>query len=263
MNVSSFPQIYERWLVGPVFKPWAEIVVDRARLRRGDRVLDVACGTGIVARVATNRLSGTGHVVGVDVSAPMLAFARGVEPGIDWRQGDAGALPLHDAERFDVVLCQHGLQFFPDKPAAAREMRRAMDHGGRLVVAVWKSLEETPFFRDLYEVAARRLGAFDDRRHGFGDPVALERLIADAGFENVRVESVTQTIRIADFAMFVRLNSNAIVGMSAAAPAMTENERDRLSELVAEESGDVVRRYTDADGLAFELAANVAMARAT
>jgi len=262
MKVSSMPEMYERWLVAPLFQPWAEIVLDRARLRPGDRVLDVACGTGIVARAAANRLSGTGHVVGVDVSAAMLAVARRVEPGIDWREGDASALPLADAERFDAVVCQQGLQFFPDKPAAAREMRRALGLGGRLVVAVWKSLAETPFFRDLHEVAERWLGAFVDRRHGFGDPAALERVIAEAGFENVRVESVTRTIRIADPAIFVRLNSHATVGMSAASSAMSESERDRLGDLVAENSGDVLRTYTNADGLTFELGANVATAQA-
>jgi ubiquinone/menaquinone biosynthesis C-methylase UbiE len=237
-------------------------VLDRAGLAPGDRVLDIACGTGIVARLAIQRLSGTGHVVGVDVSRPMLAIARMTAPAIDWREGNASALPLRDGERFDVVLCHQGLQFFPDKPAAGREMRRAMESNGRLVVAVWKSLEDTPFFRDLYRVAERRLGAFVDRRHSFGDPAALERLIADAGFQHVRVDSLTLTIRFAEPAMLVLLNSNAVVGMSDASGGMTDDQRAKLSSAIAEDSAEVLQRYTDGGGLAFELTANVATAQA-
>lgn len=262
MNITSFPEMYERWLVEPLFRPWAEVVVDRARLAQGDRVLDIACGTGIVARLALKQVAGTGSVVGVDVSPPMLAVARGIEPAIDWREGNAMALSLKDGEQFDAVLCHQGLQFFPDKSAAVGQMRKALKAGGRLVVAVWKSLEETPFVRDLHQAAQRRLGEFVDRRHSFGDPIALERLITDGGFEDVRVDSRSLTIRFADPAMFIHLNSNALVGMSAGPSAMSDDERASLSSLVAEASAEVVRQYTDADGLAFELGANVATARA-
>ncbi len=263
MALSNFPELYERWLVGPMFQPWAEIVVDRTHLTAGERVLDVACGTGVVARLVMKHLSGSGHVVGVDLSPQMLALARAIEPRVDWRAGNASAMPLHDGERFDVVLCHQGLQFFPDKPAAAREMRRAMGRGGRLVVGVWKSLDDTPFVRDLHRVAERRLGAFVDRRHSCGDPAALEQLFIEAGFEDVRVESLTRTIRFAAPAMFVRLNSSAVVGMSTGSSTMADDERARLSELIAEDSAEVIRRYTDADGLAFELGAYIVTAHAT
>ncbi|RWP09182.1 MAG: methyltransferase domain-containing protein [Mesorhizobium sp.] len=85
MNQVSFPEMYERWLVGPLFRPWAEMALDELELSSGDRVLDIACGTGIVARVARERLGGAGFVVGIDVSADMLAVARAVELAIDWR----------------------------------------------------------------------------------------------------------------------------------------------------------------------------------
>lgn len=253
--------MYEQWLVGPLFRPFAEVLVERARLTPRDRVLDIACGTGIVARLAKERLEENGRVVGVDVSPQMLAVARTVAPEIEWREGDASALPLEEGERFDVVFSQQGLQFFSDKPAAVAEMRRAMNHGGRLLVAVWKSLDQTPYFRETYRVAERRLGAFVDRRHSFGDPSALERLIGDAGFENVRVESLTRTIRFADPGPFVRMNTMALVGMSTASSTMNEQERARLVEVIVDESGDVVRRYSNSDGLSFELEANVATAR--
>src|SRR5687767_12566054 len=115
MGQASFPEMYERLLVGPLFRPFAELTVERAQLRAGDRVLDVACGTGIVARLAKNRVGDGGTVVGVDLSPPMIAVARSIEPSVEWREGDACALPVRDPERFDVVMCQQGLQFFPDK----------------------------------------------------------------------------------------------------------------------------------------------------
>ena len=261
MNVSSFPEMYERWLVGPLFQPFAEALVERAGLAAGDRVLDVACGTGIVARLAKDHLEKTGHVVGVDVSPQMLAVARTVAPGIEWREGNATTLPLQEGEKFDVVFCQQGLQFFPDRPASVAEMRRAIARGGRLIVAVWKALEETPLFRDTYRVAEQRLGPFVDRRHSFGDPSALERLIANAGFEEVRVQTLTRTIRFADPIMFLRLNTMALVGMSPASSSMNDDERATVAAAIVEDSNDVVRQYSSSEGLAFEVGTNVATAR--
>jgi ubiquinone/menaquinone biosynthesis C-methylase UbiE len=178
MNQASFPVMYERHLVGPLFRPWVEPALDEVRLSAGDRVLDIACGTGIVARIAKQRLDGTGRVVGVDVSADMLGVGRAAAPDIDWREGDAGALPLREGEQFDVVVCQQGLQFFPDKPRAAAQFRRALARGGRLAVAVWRSDDEIPFFRELRSVAERRLGAIEDQRYGFGDADRLEAFSA-------------------------------------------------------------------------------------
>jgi ubiquinone/menaquinone biosynthesis C-methylase UbiE len=132
MGQASFPEMYERWLVGPLFRPWAEVTFEELKLFPGDRVLDIACGTGIVARVARERLGAAGYVVGIDINVEMLAVARTVAPGIDWRVGNASGLPLHESEQFDVIVCQQGLQFFPDKRAAAAEMRRALAQGGRL-----------------------------------------------------------------------------------------------------------------------------------
>jgi ubiquinone/menaquinone biosynthesis C-methylase UbiE len=139
MNQPTFPEMYELWLVASLFRPWAELTLDERNLASGDRLLDIACGTGIVARVAKERLRGAVHVVGVDVSPDMLAVARRLVPDIDWRQGNAAALPLQDGEQFNVVVCQQGLQFFPDKLAAVAQMRRALMPGGRLAVSTWRS----------------------------------------------------------------------------------------------------------------------------
>lgn len=260
MNRSSFPDMYERHLVGPLFRPWAEMIIEEIELSRGDLVLDIACGTGIVARTARERLGDGGKVVGVDVSPDMLAVARAVAPEIDWRQGDAGALPLGEGESFDAVVCQQGLQFFPDKPRAAAQMRRALVPGGKLAVATWRSDDEIPFFRDLRRVAERHLGRIADPRYGFGDAAPLEALLRDAGFHEVRSRPLSCTIRFADGASFVHMNAMAFVGMSAA-KAMGDDERNRTVEAIARESAPVLRSYSDGSGLAFKLSTNLATAR--
>src|SRR5262245_55858244 len=111
---TTFTEIYERVLVGPLFRPFAEQLVARVAPTPGDSVLDVACGTGIAARVARERLGAEARIVGVDVAPAMLAVARTADPTIDWREGDAAALPV--SEQFTVLTCHQGLQFMPDKP---------------------------------------------------------------------------------------------------------------------------------------------------
>jgi ubiquinone/menaquinone biosynthesis C-methylase UbiE len=261
MKQATFPEMYERWLVGPLFRPWAETTLEEVSLSPGDRLLDIACGTGIVARVARERLGEAGHVVGVDVSADMLAVARAVDASIDWRQGDAAALPLRDQEQFDVVACQQGLQFFPDKPAAAAQMRRALAKGGRLAVDTWRSDHEIPFFRELRRVAEGHLGAVPDQRYAFGYAAALEALLQAAGFHEVRVRTISRTIRFEDGTPFLRMNAMALVGMSAAGRTMSDEERKRVLETIVSDSAPVLRSYSDGSKLAFELSTNQATAK--
>jgi ubiquinone/menaquinone biosynthesis C-methylase UbiE len=260
MNQASFPEMYEGWLVGPLFRPFAEIALEEVKLSSGDRVLDIACGTGIVARLAKERLGDAGHVVGIDVSPDMLAVARTVAPGIDWRAGSAAALPLRENEQFDVVVCQQGLQFFPDKPAAAAQMRRAVKSSGRLAVATWRSDDEIPLFRELRRIAERHLGAIADQRHSFGDAAALEALFRDTGFQNVRSKTITRAIRFEDGAPFARLNTMALVGMSAVGKTMADQERKRIVEAIIDDSAPVLQPYSDGPQLAFELSTNLATA---
>lgn len=261
MGQASFPEMYERWLVGPLFRPWAEVTFEELKLSPGHRVLDIACGTGIVARVARERLGTAGYVVGIDINAEMLAVARTVAPDIDWRLGNAGALPLHDGEQFDVIVCQQGLQFFPDKPAATAEMRRALAQSGRLAVATWRPDEEIPFFRDLRRVAERLLGPIVDLRHSFGNAAPIEALLRDAGFHDVRSRTISRRIRFEDGAPLLRLNTMALVGMSTAGKAMTDNERKRAVEDIVSGSAPVLQSYADGSGVAFELSSNLVTAK--
>jgi ubiquinone/menaquinone biosynthesis C-methylase UbiE len=258
MNQASFPQMYERLLVGPLFRPWAETILDELKLSPGDRVLDIACGTGIVARVAKERLGHAGDIVGVDVSPDMLAVARAADPSIDWREGNAVALPLKEKEQFDVVVCQQGLQFFSDKMAAAAQMRRALRQGGKLAVAVWRSDEEIPFLRELRRVAEGHLGAIADQRHSFSDAAALEALLRNAGFRDVQVKTLRRTTRVADGAAFLRLNTMALVGMSTGGKTMPDGKRKTVVDAIIGESAPILSSYADGTGIAFELGANLA-----
>src|SRR5436190_80880 len=144
---SDAAELYERYLVPALFRPWAADLVVLARLRQGDRVLDVACGTGVVARRATEYVGPGGRVVGLDLNAGMLAVARSAsaaeDRAIEWCESSALSMPFAD-QSFDVVFCQQGLQFFPDRRAGLREMHRVSAEGGYLLVSAWRSIEHSP-----------------------------------------------------------------------------------------------------------------------
>lgn len=258
----SFPEIYEQALVGPIFRPWVESLLDDVQLKTPDRVLDVGCGTGIVARLAKERLGPDGTVVAVDLNPQMLAVARRVAPEIDWREGDACALPIREGEQFDVLLSQQGFQFFADKLAAARQMHRALAKGGRLGVSTWRPDEEFPVLRELRAIAERQLGPIADARHSLGDTGPLQAALKEAGFQDVRAKQMVRTVRFQDGAVFARLNAQALVGMSAQAGTLDEDGRKRTVAAIAEASAAVVGAHSDASGFAFELGANVVTAKA-
>ena len=130
---------YQQFLVPAIFERWAAMLIGVADLQDGDRVLDLACGTGVVARTAATRVGPTGRVVGVDVNDAMLTVARGSGSEIDYQSADATELPFADAA-FDAVVCQQGLQFFPDRLGALHQVRRVLDRGGQATVAVWRSM---------------------------------------------------------------------------------------------------------------------------
>lgn len=139
------PELFERYLVPAITAKWAEDLLDRAQPREGEAVLDIACGTGIVARLAAKRI-GRGLVNGLDLNAGMLAVARRAPTegaAINWIEGSALDLPF-PADSFDVVFCQQGLQFFPDQRKALGEICRVLNSGGRAALSVYSRIERTP-----------------------------------------------------------------------------------------------------------------------
>lgn len=153
-------QIYEQHVVPAIVGRWAPDLVEVLSVRPGERVLDLACGTGVVTRLLPDRVGPAGRVVGVDLWGEGLTVARGAaaDGQVEWLQADAEEIPIRDAT-FDAVVCQQGLQFVPDKRAAVREMRRVLVAGGRLVLSVWCSVVHAPGWRIVEEALAKRLGA--------------------------------------------------------------------------------------------------------
>jgi ubiquinone/menaquinone biosynthesis C-methylase UbiE len=208
-------EVFERLFLPAMAGPWAVRVADAARLVSGDRVLDVACGTGAVAAEAAGRVRPDGSVVGVDPSADMLAVARRKLPEADLRDGRAEALPFDD-EAFDALTCQFGLMFFDDRDEALRQMRRVLRPGGRLAVAVWDSLDRTPGYAALAELVEQRLGAEAGApiRAAFtlGDVERLRSMLQEAGFVSVEARSVDASARFPSVEDWVEAEVRGWVG---------------------------------------------------
>lgn len=259
---ASAAEHYQQQLVPAMFAPWAPVLVDLAGLRPGEVVLDVACGTGVVARLAAERVGVAGRVVGLDLNAGMLAVARALPPvagaPIDWREADALAMPLPDAT-FDAVLCQQGLQQFPDRPAALREMRRVLRAPGRLAACVWGALEGSPGMAALVAALERHVGdaAARNRRAPFAlaDAGALRELIAAAGFRAVDVRTVVVTARFPSPEQFV-------AAQLAATPLSTLGAiTEEVRAAVASDVRAALHAYLADDGLAMPMEAHLALAR--
>jgi SAM-dependent methyltransferase len=189
---------YESLFVPALFGQWSPKVADAAGIRPGERVLDVACGTGVLAREAATRSGSPGYVAGLDPIPGMLEVARQRAPGVDWREGVAETLPFAD-DSFDVVVSQFGLMFFTDRHQALREMLRVLVPGGRVAVAVWDSLDNIPVYAAEVGLLERVAGrpAADALRAPFvlGDRRELEGLFRDAGVGSVEVATHPGTAR--------------------------------------------------------------------
>ena len=253
-------ETYQREMVPAIFSRWAPDLIEVASLRPGDRVLDVACGTGVVTRLAADRVGPAGKVTGLDVNKEMLAAARASSPSsaIEWVEGSALTVPLPD-ESVDAVLCQQGLQFFPDREAALKEMRRVLVAGGRLALSVWRAVTYQPAFHALQTALAKRIGA--ERAalppFGFGDREALRAVVAGAGFREVRVRAEARTTRFPSPQHFVYTIAGGAPSMLG---ALAEQGAGGLQTL-AHEVAETVREWVDDDGLGFPMISHIVTAR--
>lgn len=253
---------YERDLVPALFEPFARDLVRRARLRPGERVLDLACGTGIVARIAAPRVGPAGAVTGVDVNEDMLAVARragtAANPAIEWRRASALATGLPDGA-FDVGFCQQGLQFFPDWPAALHELHRVLAPGGRVAVGVWSGV--SPGYAPLMAALERHLpevveaAGFIRAIFSLGDAGELHDLLTGSGFRDVQIRRRTRTVRFLSAEAWVQ----AFLG-AAPIPGIATLESS-VRDLLAGEVVGALQAYVDGHGLSFPTSANLAVAR--
>ena len=235
-------EAYEASLVPALFDEWATHLVEAARVTAGQDVLDVACGTGIVARRVADRIEGAGRVVGLDLNEAMLTVARRVRPELEWVQGEAGELPFADTS-FDVVLCQSGLMFFPDRAAALREMARVVAPDGTVAVQVWASLAAQPTYGPFVEIAARHAGADAVELLGsywtLGDLELVGALLAAAGLELVETRTRTGILRFESIERAVRTEVEST-------PLATRMGDDVYRRIIADSEAELSRFRTAA-----------------
>ena len=201
-------QNYQRHFVPAIATPVSDGLLDAADLRPGQRVLDVACGTGVIARIAAERVGPAGAVAAIDVASDMIDVARATPaptaPTIEWHVGDATSLPFDD-EQYDVVTCQMGLMFVEDRTAALAEMRRVLVPGGRVVVNTPGAIQ-APFAlmeQALVEHISADLGGFVGAVFSMHDPDVVGSLLDDAGLVEVEVHVSTSTLHLGDPAEFL------------------------------------------------------------
>jgi ubiquinone/menaquinone biosynthesis C-methylase UbiE len=257
---------YEQALVPAVFAPWAPLVVALADPRPGDHVLDVACGTGVVTRLAAQRVGRTGKVIGLDLNPGMLAFAASLTASdpptnapITWREASAVNMPLPDAA-YDVAFCQLGLQFFPDRPAAIAELHRVLVSGGRLGLMVWQDIQYTPGFGALANALARHIGseAAGIMRAPFAlaDADQFRELIAGGGFRDIAIQSIAGTVRFPSVSRFVQ---DYVSGSPLSGHVSKVSDETRAA--LTSDVGDALASYVAEDGLAFPIKAHLASAK--
>lgn len=262
---SNPAQTYEDYFVPGMFRPWTEELLSRGQPQPSERVLDVACGTGIVARLVAQQLSGNAQISGLDLNPAMIEVARATAEreglSIDWHVGKADALPFPDGA-FDLVLVQQGVQFFPDRSAAVRELRRVLISGGRVATATWTEIHNNPFFEAFATIVERHLGSpAVHTPYSLGKRDDLQLLFNEAGFTDVRIDVETRDVRFASPDRFIELG---VAGASAAVVAlqtMSAEERAQLVEAVRADMAEPIARYTRGDELVFPMQAHILVAR--
>jgi SAM-dependent methyltransferase len=236
-------EVYESCFVPAIFGAWAGPVADAAGITMGDRVLDIGCGTGVLAREALGRAGQEGRVVGLDLNEGMLSVAARTEPKIEWRPGDAAAVPFEDVS-FDVVVSQFALMYFPDRVAALREMWRVLAPGGRLAIAAWAPIDRAPGFQILVDIAVRQSGreAANVLAAPFvlGDHAELAKLFVNSGIPAADVALHEGSIRFPSVAEFIRIE----VKGSPLADLVSD---DAMRSLAAE-SADALAEFVTASG---------------
>ena len=254
---SSAAEVYDDFFLPALFAAWVPRVVAIAALQPGQRVVDVACGTGVLAMEAALATSPGGQVVGIDLNPGMLAVARRKAPQISWLEAPAEALPL-EAESFDAAVSQFGLMFFEDQQAAMEEMWRVVRPRGRLAIAVWDSLDNTPGYSAITSLLARLFGddvaALLKSPYSLGDPNALRALFARSGVTDLEVQ------RMPGEACFPSIRAwmhSDVRGWTLA----NELDDEQYERLVAEAEVELSRFVTDDGSVRFAHPALIATAQ--
>lgn len=239
----SAAEIYEQFFLPALFAQWGEPMMKAAQVGPGQQVLDVACGTGILARTAVSHVQPNGRIVGLDVNEGMLSVAQKQTSAVEWRPGQAEALPFEDGS-FDAVVSQFGLMFFADRQQALAEMVRVLKRNGRLAVAVWDSLENTPGYAAVVALLARLFGTevAEGLRSPYvlGDKTELAALFTQLPLANLQIETQPGTARFPSMAdwMFTDIRGWTLADVID----------DAQFELLLREAEAVLRPFCNPDG---------------
>jgi ubiquinone/menaquinone biosynthesis C-methylase UbiE len=238
-------ELYESQFVPALFAEWAPHLTELAGIAPGQAVLDVACGTGIVARTVAAVQRGKGRVVGLDLNEAMLDVARRVRPEIEWRHGDAAHLPFPDGS-FDVALCQMAFMFFPDRSQVLKEMARVVTAAGTVAFSVPSRLESQPAYAPFVELAARHAGpeaiGLLGTYFASGDLDELRRLIASTGLYVAAVRTHVGTVKCPSV--------DAFVATEVESTPLRERISDAVYARIREGAREVLRPFTNPGGAA-------------
>lgn len=258
---TSAAEAYEAFIVSAIFRPWAELIVDLAAPKPGDRVLDVACGTGIGARIAAERVAPDGKVTGLDIDPAMVEVARDLAAGsalaCDWQVASALAMPFAD-DCFDLCLCLQGLQFFPDRGAGFAECRRVLRPDGRLFASLWLPIEDNKGHLALARALENQNvdSAPVRRPFSFADAGEIRETAKEAGFRTVEVRTGERSARFRSIEGFI---DSLAAGAPSARHALVQIPEDRRGDFV-EEVKESLEAFVTENGLELPMRSHIVIA---
>ena len=239
----DYVKMHEDYFVPAIYAQWAHHVTELAAIESGHEVLDVACGTGILARTALLEVGMRGKVTGLDHNEKMLAKARQLGPAIDWQIGDAAALPF-EADSFDRVMCQFALMYMKNRVAAIKELLRVTRPNGLIVVATWAQLVKSPAYRAFIELTRQLIGSKVARKlsepWALGSPGRMDSLLLSSGVNEFECHERPGVARFPSVEAFVETHLRTTGEFS--------HIREQAFQDLLHATGQVFQRYISNDG---------------